>query len=269
MPTWNPHQYLQFAQERSRPCHDLVGRIELDRPQRVVDLGCGPGNSTQVLSRRWPSAELLGIDQSPEMIQAARLAVADVSWKIGKITRWASEEGERFDLIFSNAAMQWVDHHERVIPLLWNRVEEGGVLAMQMPANQDAPAHRFIRSVAASKRWRAVFPREGVRQWHVGTVEFYYDLLSPLGAKVDIWETTYQHVLPDLQAILEWYKGTGLRPFLDALACEEDVARFLSDYRSQLSTSYPGRADGKILFPFRRLFVIASRSQQVQLDSKM
>jgi trans-aconitate 2-methyltransferase len=260
MPTWDPHQYLRFADERARPCHDLMGRIELDRPRRVVDLGCGPGNSTQVLARRWPDAELMGIDQSPAMIQAARQMFASGTWKIGEIARWAIEEVQRFDLLFSNAAMQWVEDHGRIFPLLLNRVAEGGALAVQMPANQDAPAHQSMRDLAVSDRWRKVFPSGGVRQWHVRETGFYYDLLAPLATKIDIWETTYQHVLSGVDEIIEWYKGTGLRPFLEALKSEEDRTRFLSEYRSYLSRAYPTRTDGRVLFPFRRLFVIAYRN---------
>jgi trans-aconitate 2-methyltransferase len=257
MPTWNPNQYLRFARQRTRPGHDLAERIEVERPQRVIDLGCGPGNSTHVLAERWPAAGIMGIDTNAAMIEAARQAYPTQTWAIGDIAHWTAEEGEQFDVVFSNAALQWVKDHARLFPLLLARVAPGGALAVQMPANGDAPAHQAMRDQAASEPWRGFFPAEGARQWHAHATGFYYDLLSPQAARIDLWETTYLHVLPDAAAIVEWYKGTGLRPFLDFLASEADRARFLAEYGQRIRQAYPARPDGRVLFPFRRLFLIA------------
>jgi trans-aconitate 2-methyltransferase len=253
MPTWDAGQYLQFADERTRPCRDLIGRIALEQPRRIVDLGCGPSNSTAALMARWPEAEITGLDSSPEMIAAAQKAYPDRNWTTGDIASWTAERP--CDLLFSNAALQWVGDHRAVIPRLMRQVAPGGALAIQVPANFEAPAHRAMRELAHSRVWRNHFP-ETVREWFVHEPAFYYDAVAPLAKRVDLWTTEYFHVMENAQAIVEWYKGTGLRPFLDALSAA-DQERFLAEYRALLAVSYPHRGDGKVLFPFLRLFVIA------------
>jgi len=258
MPTWNAGQYLKFGDERTRPCHDLAARVELETPRRIIDLGCGPGNSAAVIAERWPRASLTGLDSSPEMIQTARLEYPQYEWLVGDIGQWAQSQAS-FDLVFSNAALQWVTNHEAVYPRLLERTAPGGALAFQVPANLDAPAHRLMRDLAASTSWRGRFPAGGVREWFIHDAGFYYDLLAPRCARLDIWETEYMHVLGGPEAIVEWYKGTGLRPFLDVLD-EPDRRHFAADYLQLIRDSYPVRPDGRVLFPFRRLFVIAYRA---------
>ena len=217
-----------FASMTSAP--DPAGNWRLaspsQLPDRVIDLGCGPGNSTAVLAERWPKAELTGLDSSPEMIAAARRADPRLAWRVGDIAAWANENGQTYDIVFSNAALQWVDDHAAVFPKLLTRVAPGGALAIQMPGNFDAPAHRIMRELAASPAWRDRFPTGGVREWHVHDLATYYDILAPIAAAVDIWQTEYLHIMADAAAIVEWYKGTGLRPFLDALANDEQRAEF-------------------------------------------
>lgn len=261
MPTWDPNRYLQFAEERTRPCRDLVTRIALDSPAKIIDLGCGPGNSTEVLAARWPAAELTGLDSSPDMIAKASQAAPDRRWIVGDIARWQAAAGERFDLVFANAALQWVPDHALVYPHLLAQVADGGALAVQVPCNIDAPPHRVARELAASPPWRDVFPAGGVREWHVHEAAFYYDLLAPRATRIDLWETEYFHVLPGVEAIVDWYSGTGLRPFLDALPSPADTERFLAEYRELLRPFCSRRSDGRILFPFRRLFLIAYRER--------
>jgi len=257
VPTWNADQYLLFDDERTRPCRDLVARIALASPRRVIDLGCGPGNSTDVLAGRWPDAELTGIDSSRAMIDAATRSHPARRWRIGDIAVW-SREDEPFDLVFSNAALHWVHDHATVFPRLLERAAPGGALALQMPTNHhDGPAHRLMREVAASERWRGALA--GVRSWQVQAAEFYYDALAPGSARIDLWETEYVHVMPGPEAIVEWYKGSGLRPFLDALPSDSERAEFTADYLARIREAFPRRADGKVLFPFRRLFVVAYR----------
>ncbi len=253
MPSWDADQYLRFAGERTRPCLDLAQRVALDQPARVIDLGCGPGNSTEVLARRWPGAEVTGLDSSPEMIAAARLARPDLRWIAADIAGWKAEAP--CDLVFSNAALQWVPDHAALFPRMLAQVAPGGALAVQMPANFDAPAHRLMRDLAASPSWRASFPN-AIREWAVHEPAFYYDAVAPRAQRVDAWTTEYLHIMTGPEAIAEWYKGTGLRPFLDALP-EADRPRFLADYTALLAGAYPRRADGKVLFPFLRLFLIA------------
>ncbi len=256
MPSWNPDRYLQFAEERTRPCRELAARIQ-GTPRRIVDLGCGPGNSTAVLAERFAGAALSGVDSSPDMIGKARTRGVAASWAIGDIAEWAFAKGEPFDLVFSNAAFHWVPDHARLLPALMRRVAEGGVLAFQVPANPDAPAHEAARDLVASSRWRAHFEKP-VREWAVLGSEAYYDILAPHAARIDLWLTDYTQVMPGAAAIVDWSRGTGLRPYLDALP-EADQTAFLADYEALIAGAYPARPDGKVLFPFRRLFCVAYR----------
>jgi trans-aconitate 2-methyltransferase len=258
MPTWDAEQYLRFDDERTRPCRELAARVAIADPDRVIDLGCGPGNSTAVLAERWPKAELTGLDSSPEMVVAARRADPRPAWRVGDIAAWANENGQTYDVVFSNAALQWVDDHPGVFPKLLNHVAPGGALAIQMPGNFDAAAHRIMRELTASPVWRDRFPTRGVREWYVHDLATYYDILAPAAA-VDIWQTEYLHILADSAAIVEWYKGTGLRPFLDALADDEQRADFLAQYLQCIHQAYPAQRDGRVIFPFRRFFLIAYR----------
>lgn len=256
MPTWNAPQYLRFADERTRPCRDLAAAISLAAPRRIIDLGCGPGNSTAVLAARWPDAEISGLDSSEAMIAAARREAPERTWVVGDIASWTA--GVPVDLAFANAAFQWVPDHNSVYPHLISQLAPGGALAAQVPCNLGAPAHEAMREVAARPAWRRYFPTP-VREWHVHPAAFYYNLLAPLTARLDIWETSYLHVLPGPAAIVEWYKGSGLRPFLDGLAEEAERQRFLDEYLEAVTAAYPARRDGRVLFPFQRLFVIAYR----------
>jgi len=257
MPTWNSEQYLKFAGERTRPAVDLAARVAVEKPGRVIDLGCGPGNSTAVLAQRWPGAKLTGLDSSPAMLATAKKDYPYWRWIESDIVSWKTDE--LYDVVFSNASMQWVADHGRVVPQQFAQVAAGGAWAMQIPANLEAPPHRIIRELASSMSWRDKF-RSPPREWRPETSAFYYDTLAPLAARVDIWETEYQHVLPNVEAIVEWYRGTGLRPWLDALANDDARTRFLADYREALAPAFPSQSDGKVLFPFRRLFVIAYRA---------
>jgi trans-aconitate 2-methyltransferase len=258
MPTWDAEQYLRFDDERTRPCRELAARVAVADPDRVIDLGCGPGNSTAVLAERWPKAELTGLDSSPEMVVAARRSDPRPAWRVGDIAGWANENGQTYDVVFSNAALQWADDHAATFPKLLTHVAPGGALAIQIPSNYDAPAHLLMRELAASSAWRHRFPAHGVREWYVHDLATYYDILAPAAA-VDIWQTEYLHILADSAAIVEWYKGTGLRPFLDALANDEQRADFLAQYLQCIHQAYPAQSDGRVIFPFRRYFLIAYR----------
>jgi trans-aconitate 2-methyltransferase len=177
----------------------------------------------------------------------------------GDIAVWPESTGADYDVVFSNAALQWIADHEDVYPRLLKRVRTGGVLAVQVPSNMDAPAHRVMRDLASSHTWRDYFAPSSVREWHVDDAGFYYDVLVNRATRLDIWETEYIHVMPDAESIGEWYKGSGLRPFLDALSTEDCRNRFLNDYVAALRSVYPPRQDGHVLFPFRRLFLIAHK----------
>jgi trans-aconitate 2-methyltransferase len=260
MPTWDADLYLRFAEERTRPCRDLAARVMIDVPRRVIDLGCGPGNSTQVVADRWPTADVTGLDNSAVMIAAAREAQPMRTWVQGDIDDWArSTDQLPFDIVFSNAALQWVDDHATLFPLLLEHVVPRGALAVQVPSNWNAPAHQAARDLASSSEWRETFPRDSVREWHVEEPTFYCDLLAGRVEKLDLWETEYFQVMPSAEAIVEWYRGTGLRPYLDRLTDNERREKFLAEYLEQIRRRYPSRKDGSVAFPFRRLFVVAYR----------
>jgi trans-aconitate 2-methyltransferase len=253
MPSWDASQYLQFADERTRPCRDLIARIALEQPARIIDLGCGPGNSIEVLAQRWPDAEITGLDSSLAMIAAAQKSHPEINWITGDIATWTAQAP--CDLVFSNAAVHWVPDHSTILPRLLSQLAPEGALAFQVPANFDAPAHRAMRELASSRAWKSHFPGT-VREWHVHEPAFYYDLLAPQVARLDLWTTEYFHIMESSEAIVEWYKGTGLRPFLDVLP-PADQGRFLIEYRRLIHEAFPPRPDGHVIFPFLRLFLIA------------
>ena len=262
MSGWSPHQYLKFAGERTRPCHDLAERIAVADAHRVIDLGCGPGNSTAVLRARWPHAQITGLDSSPEMIERARREWPDTDrqhWLTAGIAEWAAQADAQFDVVFSNAALQWVDDHARLYPDLFLHVAPGGAFAVQIPGNIDALPHRLMREVAASPAWSRFFPPGQPCEWHHHEIEFYYDILAPSAARLDLWATEYLHILADVEAIVEWYRATGLRPFLEALETDAGRERFMADYLAMLRPHFAPRPAGGVLFPFRRLFLIAYR----------
>jgi trans-aconitate 2-methyltransferase len=260
MPSWDSSQYLRFVNERTQPAIDLAARVTLPNPARAIDLGCGPGNSTAVIARRWPLAKLTGADNSAAMLDTARRDFPAAAWIEADITAWAGDTTHResFDLIFSNAALQWVPNHATLLPQLFAAVRPGGALAIQIPHSLDAPHQRCIRELAASSTWRTRFLRPPV-SWHVESPGFYYDTLAPLAARLDLWLTDYVHVLDGPEAIVEWHRGTGLRPFLDQLPDEAARADFLHEYLIALTPFYPRQIDGRLLMPFRRMFVIAYR----------
>jgi trans-aconitate 2-methyltransferase len=259
MPNWHADQYLVFAQERTQPASDLAAKVILDHPAAIVDLGCGPGNSTEILAARWPGAAIEGIDSAPEMIAAAQAAYPTGRWTLGDIAAWAQKPGPTFDLIFANAALHWVPDHAVLYPALFARLSSGGALAVQVPANLDGPAQTIMREMAESPTWQALYPPDGVRQWHVHSAGFYYDLLAGVASRLELWFTEYIHVLEDAGAIVAWYRGTGLKPYLEALPTEADRHRFLIEYQARIAATYPPQSNGRLLFPFRRLFLVAYR----------
>jgi len=258
MANWDSTQYLKFANERTQPSIDLAARIALDAPGRIIDLGCGPGNSTAVVARRWPAASVTGLDSSPAMLATAKQDFPAIAWRQGDITDWARTNAEKFDLIFSNAALHWVPDHATALPQIFAAVAPGGALAFQVPHSLASAHQTCMRELPASPKWRARFPRPPA-VWFVEPVGFYYDLFAARAARVDLWVTDYIYVFDGVAGIVEWHRGAALRPFLEALPDEAARAEFLADYLAALTPHYPPQPNGKVLLPFRRLFVIAYR----------
>ena len=250
--TWNPDTYLQFAGPRTRPAAELLARVPGEKPARVMDLGCGPGNSTALLAARWPGAALEGLDSSEAMLAEARASGVVANWVLADLAQW--QPPAAYDVIYSNATLQWLPDHASLLPRLMGFVSQGGVLAFQVPVNLEAPSHALMRVVASEPRWKARL--EGVREIHGSTAEGCSEILKPHAATLDIWTTEYLQVLEGEEAVYRWVSGTGLRPFVQALD-GEDQAAFIAAYKARLNQAYPRRADGTTLFPFQRLFVVA------------
>ncbi|HET7715691.1 MAG TPA: trans-aconitate 2-methyltransferase [Bauldia sp.] len=256
MPRWSPAQYLKFEDERTRPAIELLSRVPIEQPKRVLDLGCGPGNSTELLAARYPQAEVVGLDSSPEMIAEARKRLPSAEFIVGDIRGFAPKAP--YDLIFANAVFQWVPDHLDEVARLLATCPRGGAIAIQMPDNLNEPTHMLMAAVARSGSWRERFARPIPRD-PVPAPSAYYDRLKPLAASVDVWHTTYYHVLPDAAAIVEWVKGTGLRPWLDRLD-DSDRRAYLAAYSERIAETYPPLFDGRVMLRFPRLFVVAVRS---------
>ena len=256
MSSWDPGQYLRFGDERTRPSVDLASRIAVESPSSVVDLGCGPGNSTQVLRRRWPQARITGLDSSAQMIDAARRDYPDDEWILSSIEDWSPATA--FAVVFSNAALQWLPEHGPLVKHLFGHVSEGGVLAFQIPSADFALVRTLIHEIALDGPWTSRMDRP-LRALTMQSPEFYYDHLAPEARALDIWETEYVHVLESPAAIVDWISSTGLRPFLSVLERESESAEFIARLHERVRQSYPVRVDGRVLFPFKRTFVIAYR----------
>jgi len=256
--SWDPAQYLRFSDERLRPALDLLAQVPLEAPRRVVDLGCGAGNVTAILRRRFADAEVLGVDGSAAMLAKAREAAPGCRFEQGDFATWAPGAGEAApDLIFSNAALHWVSGHDLLFPRLASLLAPGGVLAVQMPAMHDAPLRRLQNEVATFGPWAAHLRDAGFAR-AILPATAYYDLLRPRVAALDLWETTYLHVLHGEDAVVEWAAGSSLRPFLDKLPAGLR-AEYRAAYAAALRPHYPRRQDGATLLPFQRLFILARR----------
>lgn len=252
---WDPAQYLKFAAPRFRPAMDLLARVAIEIPKTVYDLGCGAGNVTRLLAQRWPDARVVGVDDSAEMLAQTAKEAPGIVWQCQSIANWAPDRAA--DLIYSNAALHWLPNHQALFRRLMGCLTPGGVLAVQMPRNFSEPSHALIRETVAGGPWYDCLAPL-VQPSPVAAPEYYYDLLAPLAAELDMWETQYQHVLDGEDPVKEWTKGTWLKQFLDALD-EGDRPAFEADYAVRLRKAYPRRADGKTVFPFRRLFIVARR----------
>lgn len=258
---WDPRQYLKFSDHRLRPALELLDRVAAEAPGVVYDLGCGSGQVTRLLAERWPGARVYGIDHSREMLEEAAREPSRVEWIEADIGSWRPAEAA--DVIYSNATLHWLERHDQLFPRLMSFLRPGGWLAVQMPLSWGAPSHRLMRETLADggpggRALGSEALRKTVGRKWVEDTEVYFDLLSGCSKSLDIWETQYLQVLEGEDAVLEWVKGTGLRPVLNGLEGDEREC-FLGEYTRRLREAYPKRADGRTLYPFRRLFVVAVR----------
>lgn len=251
MSDWNSNLYLKFKQQRTQPAIDLVSRIHTLTPNKIVDLGCGPGNSTAVLHSAFPNAYILGIDNSQNMIDKAKEEHSELSFRLCD----AHGLDGGYDLIFSNACLQWIPDHKELLPELMGKLSDGGTLAVQIPCNGNEPLYRIASEVAADSKWgfqNIVLEPNGVL-----SSEEYFNILSDCSSSFDIWETVYYHALPSHQALIDWMKGTRLRPYLNALS-EEQAVLFEKEILDRATEAYPVMKNGTVVLKFRRLFFTAS-----------
>ncbi|NIE68705.1 trans-aconitate 2-methyltransferase [Burkholderia sp. Ax-1719] len=255
-------QYVQFESERTRPVRDLLAAVPATPVTHAIDIGCGPGNSTERLIARVPEAHISGLDASADMLDAARQRLPQIDFTLADIAQWsasAQDEAPHYDLMLANAVLQWLPDHDTLFPQLVRRLAPGGHLAIQMPDNLDEPAHRLLREIAANGPWASRLANTARTERY--DARHYYALLAPLCSRVDVWRTTYYHALAGgADAVVEWFKGSALRPFLAALGNDEERAAFTARYREAIAQAYPALADGTVLLPFPRLFIVATKA---------
>ncbi|MCZ7382567.1 MAG: methyltransferase domain-containing protein [Candidatus Methanoperedens sp.] len=253
MNEWNPEQYLQFKSERTQPAIDLVSRINIAKPQSIIDIGCGPGNSTQILVNRWPNSEVVGLDNSITMIEKARQDYPDQKWIVGNAEN--IDPDSKYDLIFSNATLQWIPHHEILLPKLFNCVNPGGAVAVQIPKFKNMPINVAIETVANSDNW--INYTKGCEElFTLKDMGFYYEIISKFATRVELWESSYFHILNSRESVIDFVRTTGLKPYLDRLPSDEMKSEFEREVLTECKKYYKVQSNGKVLFPFERLFFI-------------
>lgn len=257
---WNPESYLKFGDERTQPSIDLVNRIKISSPPKnIIDIGCGPGNSSKILTDRWPSAKLTGLDSSPNMIEKAKRDYPRHEWILSDASTFSRMN--KFDIVFSNATIQWIPNHENLLKRFCAMLSDKGVLAFQIPLFRDMPIGKAIAKVSQMERWRIKTAGcSNLFTYH--DYGFYFDRLSKELASVELWETYYIHVLESHLSIVEWTKSAGMKPYLDCLSNDTEKTEFEEEVLSELKKEYPCQENGKVLFPFKRLFVIGYKSKQ-------
>jgi trans-aconitate 2-methyltransferase len=256
MADWNSAGYLKFVNERTQPAVDLINRIDKENPLKIIDIGCGPGNSTEVLAKRFPNAKILGADNSPNMIEAAEKKYPNLQFVLCDASKDLISLDNDFDIVFSNACIQWIPNHNELLKNMMGLLRQGGVLAVQTPMNYNEPIHQIIGEVSASEKWASRFLNK--RIFYNLSQSGYYDLLSDISADFVLWQTTYFHKMKSHGDIMEWYRSTGLRPYLDVLS-EDDKHEFERDVYDKLTAAYPKQKNGEIIFRFPRFFFIANK----------
>lgn len=255
MSDWNPEQYEKFIKDRTQPAIDLANRLEVKEAKRILDLGCGTGNSTRILKDRFPDARVIGADNSDEMLSKAKKTHPDIEFIYLDVGGDLSEVKEKFDIVFSNACIQWIPNHEILLPKLMSLLKHGGVLAVQIPIQNEHPVHIIINELVTTAKWKDKLSQ---RNYNNLSTSEYYDVLSGISDDFEVWETIYCHRMPSYESIIEWYRGTGLRPYLEQLSAT-DAEDFVSNVYRELKNRYKIQSNGEIMFRFPRLFFIAKR----------
>ncbi len=254
MTDWSPAQYLKFADERTRPARDLLAQVPLKEARLVYDLGCGPGNSTELLVEAYPTATIIGVDNSPGMLKQARANLPSLQFEEADLHNWVASENA--DLLYSNATFQWLPDHISILQRMLKDLKPGGVLALQMPDNLAEPSHVAMAEAAHGAPYAEKLAHAAAARAVLPKPHFYYEVLKPHCSRLEIWHTVYNHPLKGAAAIVEWVKATGLRPFLAPLNDSEQTD-YLARYEALLAKAYPAMADGMVLLRFPRLFIVA------------
>ena len=256
MNNWNPDKYLTFKNERTQPAIDLAGRIELTNPKNIIDIGCGPGNSTQILVNKYPNCTVVGLDSSKTMIEKAKTDFPNQTWVHGKIED--INDDKKYSLVFSNAVLQWIDNHETIIPKLWNLVDEKGAFAAQIPNFTKMPINEAINHVLKRAKWNNCI-KDVIWNKPYHGLDFYYELLNKYTENIILWETHYYHIMQSMQKIIDFVHSTRLQPYLEQLTDENKKQEFETEILEECKTYYKEQSNGNVLFPFQRMFMIAYR----------
>jgi trans-aconitate 2-methyltransferase len=254
MKDWNPNKYLIFKNERTQPAIDLVERIELINPKSIIDIGCGPGNSTQILTEKYPNSTVIGLDSSKAMIEKAKTEFPNQIWVYEKAENM--DDNKKYSLVFSNAALQWIDNHETLIPKLWNLVDGEGAFAAQIPNFEKMPINTAINNVLEKTKWSNRIKNTIWNKQYSG-LDYYYELLNKYADEIILWETHYYHIMQSMQGIVDFVHPTALKPYLDQLNNENEKQEFETEILEECKKYYKEQSNGKVLFPFQRMFIVA------------
>ena len=255
MSQWNSEQYLKFKNQRTQPAIDLAKRITIEQPKNILDIGCGPGNSTFVLKKMFPQAYILGVDNSEDMINKAKETYPNINFQLCDVTT-DIDKMDTYDVIFSNACLQWIPNHKDVIPMLFKKLNKNGILAVQIPMNEQEALFRIMNDVLSEPQWN--FSSMNIETNKTLLPEEYFDILSSCTENFDIWETTYYHNMPSVEAMVEWVKGTRLRPYLNALD-ENSAEKLEAEIIKRAAVAYHTQKNGEMIFKFRRFFFVANK----------
>jgi trans-aconitate 2-methyltransferase len=251
---WKPELYLKYRNERTQPSIDLVNKISMDFvPENIIDLGCGPGNSSQVLVQRWLTSYFVGVDNSVSMIEKAKMDYPNQEWVVADASNYKTDL--KFDLVFSNATIQWIPNHENLLSKFHELLSDRGILAIQIPMFWDMPLAKAIEKVSKGNRWKTR-TKDVLNLFTIHDYFFYYDQLSGLFNTIDMWETDYMHILDSQNSILEMIKSTGLKPYLERIEGNAEKLEFEEEVLNEIKRHYPLQKNGKVIFPFKRLFFI-------------